>query len=100
MIDPGLIEKRRIVLNNGGTVSIQASEFHYCIPRNDIGPYSHVEVGFPRDCVISNEMLAFAEDSDRPEHTVYAYTPVAVVKKFIEDNGGIKEGQLLPMEEK
>lgn len=32
---------------DGFTMSVQASRSHYCTPRNDVGPYTAVEVGFP-----------------------------------------------------
>ncbi len=36
-----------IVCNDGTTLSVQTSHTHYCTPRTDHGPYSHVEVGYP-----------------------------------------------------
>ncbi len=36
-----------IECQDGATVSVQASRTHYCTPRTDTGPYSHVEAGFP-----------------------------------------------------
>ncbi len=36
-----------LVCKDGATVSVQASQYHYSTPRNDRGPYSHVEAGFP-----------------------------------------------------
>ena len=39
---------KQLKLKNGA-VSIQASEYHYCTPRNNEGPYSEWEVGFPSE---------------------------------------------------
>ena len=33
--------------NDGFTMSVQASRGHFCSPRNDVGPYDGVEVGYP-----------------------------------------------------
>ena len=37
----------RIVCADGHTLSVQASETHYCTPRDNRGPWTHVEVGYP-----------------------------------------------------
>ena len=39
----------RIFCNDGFSLSVQASRDHYSIPRNNEGPYTHVEVGFPSE---------------------------------------------------
>ena len=77
---------------DGFTMSVQASEYHYCIPRNNDGPWTHVEVGFPSDR--EELLMPYAEDSEHPTETVYAYVPVEVVEKVIEKHGGLVEGVL------
>lgn len=92
----------RIYFNNGGSVSIQASRSHYCEPRNDKGPYSEMELGFPsEETVIIPELLDYMEQQEdaNPHKSVYPYTPVSVIKKFIEANGGIESGELPPVAE-
>ena len=37
----------RIVCADGFSLSVQASNGHYCTPRSNYGPYSRVEVGYP-----------------------------------------------------
>lgn len=37
-----------ITLNNGVTLSIQASEGHFCSPRSDAGPWISAELGLTR----------------------------------------------------
>ena len=32
-------------LKNGGTISVQASDTHYCTPRNNEGPWTEFETG-------------------------------------------------------
>ena len=34
-----------ITLSNGVELSVQASEYHYCSPRDNDGPWTSVEVG-------------------------------------------------------
>lgn len=78
-----------MVLHDGTKLSVQASWGHYCSPRQDRAiPYDSVEIGFPS--VKIDELMEYAEDSDRPTDTVYGYVPVDVVNKVIESRGGIK----------
>ena len=79
---------------SGFGVSIQAKRTNYCTPRNDSGPYTAVELGFPT----SPEplIIGFAEDVDNPTETVYGYVPVGLVKALIIKHGGIDSGELPP----
>lgn len=65
------------------SLSIQASEFHYCIPRDNFGPYSHVEVaitgGIPK-------ILRPYYDSGG----VCGYVPVERINYLIHKHGGVK----------
>ena len=69
-------------------ISIQASETHYCSPRNNNGPYLSVELGYPSGA--DDLIMEFAEDARCPTRTVYGYVPVEVVDALIEKHGGIK----------
>lgn len=76
------------VCADGTTLSIQASEGHYCWPRNNDGPYTEVEVW----CVSSAKgrkicVPSMGEDHDNP----YEYVDIAVVNKFIHRHGGLAE---------
>ena len=82
---------RPIVCKSGLVMSIQASEYHYCSPRNNKGPYSTVEIGYPSRFVA--DLIPFAEDKDNP--TVYGNVPVEVVESIIAANGGIDLGKSL-----
>ena len=77
---------RSIVCGNGLKMSVQASSGHYCSPRNDVGPWASVEVGFP--AVKCEELRAYAENPDDPCGTVYGWVPVEVVEQIIANNGG------------
>ncbi len=83
----------KIICKDGTTLSVQASEYHYCTPRDNYGPYTHVEVGYPT-AVPHDAMLRYAEESSDPTCTVYGYTPVEVVNEFIELHGGIQKGKM------
>ena len=77
----------RITCKDGFSVSIQASARHYCRPRTDEGPWTHVELGFPNQC---DPMIEpYAEDADDPLHTVYPCVPIDLVERLIESHGGI-----------
>lgn len=96
-IDKGMPTMRtRIVLCDGNSVSIQASETHYCYPRKtwhieelkgfDV-PYYEYEIGFPT--FKAKEWMQFAEQPDEPTETVYGYVPVEVIQDVIDQHGGI-----------
>jgi|LWDU01.1.fsa_nt_gi hypothetical protein len=83
---------KRTHLKSGFNVSIQASERSYCEPRNNTGPYTSVELGFPS--APDSLIIGYAEDSDDPTGTVYGWVPVGVVQALISKHGGIEEGAL------
>ena len=84
--------RKKLVLADGATVSVQASEGHYCTPRDDAGPYAAVEVGFPSVAVPSD----WDEFCDTPGD-VWGYVPAERVREFIADHGGIVSGELPPL---
>lgn len=55
----------RVVCKDGTTISVQASFHHYCTPRSNLGPYTHVEVWS-------------------------AQVPIEVVAQFIDNHGGFE----------
>ena len=87
--------RKHLVCNDGTTLSVQASDIHWCSPRSsyvdnytgdiEFFDYSSVEVW----CVSAptpNSWAEYGEDNDP-----YAYIPVTLVEKFIDSHGGIKE---------
>ena len=66
---------------DGTTVSVQASQFHYCTPRTDKGPYTHVEVW-----LATAPVTEFDYDKEYPS----AYIPIEKVVEFIDNHGGFK----------
>jgi len=79
----------RVVCKDGFNVSIQASSFHYCSPRENNGPYNSVELGFPSDDM-GNEFNEYGEDiSLSQKGTVFARVPIEKVEVLLEKHGGI-----------
>ena len=73
---------------DGYQVSIQASEYHYCSPRESgLNKYDKVELGFPNKA--DEELLGYAEEPEKPTDTVYGYVPIELVDKVIMKHGGI-----------
>lgn len=80
----------QLLLADGTSVSIQASKFHYCEPREDFDTYhkyTEFELGFP-NCVIE-EIMPYVEDEDNPTSTVYGYVPSEVIDAFVRRCGGV-----------
>ena len=77
----------RLYCNDGYSISVQASAFHYCSPRlNGAQDYKSVELGFPN---MEDELInEYAEGLDYTD-TVYGYVPIEIIEKLIEKHGGI-----------
>jgi len=75
------------VCADGFTVSIQASAYTYCTPRNSIGPYTHVELDFPSERP-PDYIMEFAENAKNPMETVYGWVPVPLMEKMLWEHGG------------
>jgi len=71
-------------------MSVQAGEGHYCDPRNNAGPYTHVECGFPSE--YEELIIAYAESRYEPTKSVYGWVPVGVVTNVIAKHGGLIDG--------
>jgi hypothetical protein len=78
-----------IVCADGLKMSVQASAYHYCAPRDSAGPWWQVEVGFPSRAVA--EIAEYAEEPGRPTDTVYGYVPLECVARAIISAGGFAE---------
>lgn len=76
----------RINCPDGFSVSVQASECHYCSPRvTDANFWTQVELGYPSEVVL--EWIEYAEDRDDPTNTVYGYVPVEIVAQALINHG-------------
>jgi hypothetical protein len=72
---------------DGFIMSVQASETHYCAPRDYDGPYAEFEVGFPSER--EEQLMPYAEDPERPLDTVYRYVPLEIIEALVEKHGGV-----------
>ena len=80
---------KRIVCVDGFSISVQANEVAYCSPRENIGPWHKVEVGFPSDT--PDLIMSYAECETSPTRTVYGYVPIELVEELIASHGGVNE---------
>jgi hypothetical protein len=81
----GGVARPQTVCADGFTVSIQASSFHYCVPKKDNANYTHVELGFPSQRPEPwSEWSEYADNPDQPTESVYGYVPVAMVIALID----------------
>jgi hypothetical protein len=81
----------RVCCLDGYTVSVQAGDGNYCNPRDDYGPYTEVELGYPS---FPDPLLdGYAESPGKPTDTVYPYVPVALVRDLIVKHGGAVTGE-------
>jgi hypothetical protein len=78
-----------ITCADGFRLSVQASEYHYCTPRDNDGPWLSMEVGFPSERPEPWETWGqYAEEPNEPTQTVYGRVPVDVIDALIESHGG------------
>lgn len=82
-----------LLLANGVVLSVQASQYHYCHPRQtapvpDYDFYEAFELGFPTE-KLPEEFTEYAGDSDHLTDTVYAYVPKELLQKYIDSVGGV-----------
>ena len=84
-----------VVCADGFTMSVQASETHYCSPRETgAEKYTAVEVGYPNPP--EPLLMYLAEEPDRPTMTVYPFVPAQLVALVIAKHGGMVAGTLPP----
>ena len=69
-----------IICNDGFMLSVQASSFHYCSPRDNMGPYKELEV-----MCDGPESWSIYEEGD---NKLYAWVPVDEIRMLIEFHGG------------
>lgn len=81
-----IIQRPRLSMLDGTSLSAQANQFVYCSPRNNQGPYETVEAGFPSAKI--EEILPWAEEQDDPTGTVYPRVPIEAVAFAILARGG------------
>ena len=96
------IQKTRdyVVCADGFTMSVQASENHYCSPRADGAEviYGRVEIGFPseREPEFDEYVEDLSQDGKDIDWTgsVYGWVPSDIVALVIAKHGGMVSGQI------
>jgi hypothetical protein len=86
----------KIKLRSGVVISVQASTAHECLPQsNNAERYTHVEVHMPREIKRDYPLLAdwysYGKDPEHKRPQWFVNVPVALVNRYIHDNGGILE---------
>jgi len=81
----------RIQCADGTSLSVQAGEYFYSIPRTDYGPYEAVEVGYLTSLPPESQWEKYRD----PNCVVYSYVPVDLVREYVAEHGGeiIRNGQ-------
>ena len=84
------MNRYRLHMKDGFSMSVQASTNHYSVPRENLARlsvYSAVEVGFPNEA--EPLLLPYQESKGDPTEDVYPYVPIEVVQEVIEKHGGL-----------
>ena len=76
-----------VICADGFKMSVQAGAGMYCSPRDDIGPWTEVEIGFPNR--IEPLLWDYAETPGAWTETVYPHVPIELAAAVIELHGGI-----------
>lgn len=82
------VTPNKVVCKDGLEFSMQASDFHYCIPRSNQGPWSQFEIGYPELNGAPFEPDEIAEYQDGPDSPVYGYIPAEAIERLIASHGG------------
>ena len=95
----------RVHCADGVSLSIQASEYAYCSPRQRFqrpwNEYTLVEVGYIYDeNTHPFSPPALWREYQTGDDEIWAYVPVSVVEEFIQAHGGEAEAPLDPFLEK
>ena len=81
----------RLLLVDGSSLSVQASEGHYCAPRCDLDDYEQYyqfEIGYPS--VHMNELTPFQDGDGDQTSSVFGYVPKEVIEALIDSRGGVQ----------
>jgi hypothetical protein len=76
-----------IICADGFKVSVQASSMHYCSPKDNLGPYTTVELGYPS--TEEELFMPYCKEPNSPTQTVYACVPLKLVTQAILKHGGL-----------
>lgn len=85
--------RKRIVCNDGFSMSVQGNKGAYCSPRSSEREYDTMEIGYPSEK--EELIMEYAESPDNPTGTVYGYVPVSVIQQVIDKHNGISFKQTM-----
>jgi hypothetical protein len=95
--DFNFTRNERVVCSDGFSLSVQASAGLYCTPRSTRATsYSEVECVYPS----APEPLLYrwADAAEHGPADVYGYVPSHIVRAVIDKHGGVRSGQLPPLD--
>ena len=81
----------RVRCKDGFAMSVQASRYHACTPRDDKGPYSAVEVGYPNQW--EPLLLPFSNDPNPKSGyapIIYQNVPAKTLREVVERHEGLR----------
>lgn len=81
-----IIKRKNLICNDGLSLSVQASEFHYCAPKKITDTYDCVEVYAHGEEVKELNYLGY-----HMVDTCYRYVYVSDLEKVVTAHGGIKD---------
>jgi hypothetical protein len=84
----GPVNYPRVTCKDGFSVSIQVGEYLYSTPRNNRGPYTKVELGFPSEPLGERFAEYKVGEGVRDTETVFGYVPVTLVRQLLDEHGG------------
>lgn len=88
-----LQSKRRCTLKDGTIASVQASEFHYCVPKQDNAEkYRAVEAWFWRPDKRCKDGYRYLTEEP------LSFLPANELMELIDSHGGIVSGELPPLD--
>jgi hypothetical protein len=78
----------RLTCPDGFSISVQGSSFNYSYPRDNLGPYSEVELGFPKRVTkYDRDYLApfgeYLDHDTRIEDLVFPYVTVDIIRELL-----------------
>jgi hypothetical protein len=87
------VRNERIQCADGFSMSVQASSYSYCVPRDDNADnYTEVEVGFPSD--YESLLAPYAESREDYLGTVYGYVPADIITLVCVKHRGVISGEM------
>lgn len=96
-------KRPRIVMEDGVSMSVQASAFHYCEPkRNGLESYESYEVSCPSEVIeeLRDYVETPVESDEELLQSVFAFVPAELLSKIIMEHGGIDKDATLHPEKK